>query len=373
MSETEKTSPDHAQISTMDKPRRAIWIIIFFLWVVSALWFLFTPGQETVERFFTRGWYRVMVGIMTPLTQWAPFSIALMLTIALIVGFPLLWLGNWIYLRRWKKRSHWAGLLWGPKWALAGLPVLLVWFVVFWGAGYQRLPVEKRLELPTQDIQDAEAAQLRALLLTVIQRDMPPPEARDVNRTIAAIAAAMKDITATWDGRAITLPSRVKATPKGFLMFNGTSGMCSPYTLEAQVDGGLPDTAFVYVAAHELGHIAGMCKEDEATLIGYVAGLRAADPFARYACALDAYVDLANQLKKEERKAAFDALPEGAREDLKKASEAHKKYRIDWFSRVSWRVYDKYLQSQGIKEGRKNYSRGITLFTYAWRKGLVTL
>ncbi|HPO15228.1 MAG TPA: DUF3810 family protein [Candidatus Hydrogenedentes bacterium] len=363
--------------SAPSKPAHSVrwrfWVFILFLYAVAGVWFLFTPAQDMVEKFFTRGWYRVMVGVMTPLTQWAPFSIALMLTIALIAGFPILWIGNWIYLRRWKKRSHWAGLLWGPKWAIAAAPVLIVWFVVFWGAGYQRVPVEKRLDLPTQEIQDTEAAQLRALLLAVIKRDLPPPEARDVNRTVAAIASTMKEVVAAWDGRAITMPSRVKATPKGFLLFNGTSGMCSPYTLEAQVDGGLPDAAFVHVAAHELGHIAGFCKEDEATLIGFVAGLRAGDPFARYACALDAYMDLARQLKKDEYKTAIEALPETAREDLKKANDAYKKYRITWFSQISWRVYDKYLQSQGIKEGRKNYSRGITLFTYVWRKGLVTL
>ena len=56
-----------------------------------------------------------------------------------------------------------------------------------------------------------------------------------------------------------------------------------------------------------------------------------------------------------------------------RGNEANPKYRIQWFSRYSWKVYNKYLQAQGIKEGTKNYSRGITLFTYAWRKGLVNL
>lgn len=351
----------------------AFWALVALLWVGAAWWFLFPPSQQTVERLFTRGWYRWMVGFLAPITQLAPFSIALMLLIALLIGFPVLWAGTWVYLRRVRGRSHWAGLFWGPKCAVAATPILMLWFVVFWGAGYQRLPVEKRLNLDTAKITAEEAAQLRASLLDVVKRDMPSPEGRDVRRAVAAISKAMGETVAGWDGRAITLPRRVKATPKGFLLFNSTSGMCSPFTLEAQVDGGLPDTAFVFVSAHELGHIAGFCKEDEATMIGYVAGLRADDAYARYACALDAYVDLAAQLPTDEWKAARNLLPEAARDDLKKAAEAHEKYRIRWFSRISWRVYNKYLQAQGIKEGTKNYSRGITLFTYAWRKGLVNL
>ena len=353
--------------------RVVFWGLAAVLWVLTFLWYFAGPAQETVEQAFTRGAYRWVVGAMTPLTQWAPFSIALVLTIALIVGFPALWAANWIYGRRVKHYSHWRGLFWGFKWALMLVPLIMVWFVAFWGAGYQRVQAEDRLHLDTAPITNDESARLRGLLLDVILRDLPPPEQRDPNRALASISKAMEAVVAEWDGRPITLPRRVKPMPSGFLMFNSTSGMCSPFTLEAQVDRGLPDTAYVSVGAHELGHIAGFCYEAEATLIGYVAGQRADDPYARYATALDAYMDLANQLPKDDRKKAMDLLPETAREDLKKAAEAHQKYRIQWFSRYSWKVYNKYLQAQGIKEGTKNYSRGITLFTYAWRKGLVNL
>ena len=58
------------------------------------------------------------------------------------------------------------------------------------------------------------------------------------------------------------------------------------------------------------------------------------------------------------------------REDLKKANEAAKRYRIDWFGKLSWRAYNHYLKSRGVKEGVKDYARGISLFTFLCRKGL---
>lgn len=171
----------------------------------------------------------------------------------------------------------------------------------------------------------------------------------------------MNRIVGAWDGRPIRLPEGVKQTPSGLLLCNGTSGVCSPFTLEALIDKGLPDAAAVYSAAHELGHIAGFCAEDEASFIGYISGLEADDAFARYACALNAYMDLIGSFEKGEFRTALNDLPAVSKQDVQRAESAYRKYRVAWFSRVSWAAYNRYLQSQGIQEGVRNYTHGITL------------
>ena len=159
--------------------------------------------------------------------------------------------------------------------------------------------------------------------------------------------------------------------PKGFLLASGTSGMCSPFTLEALVDKALPDTEFVCSAAHELGHIAGFCAEDEATFVSYISGMQADDRFARYACALNAYMDLIARVQGEDFNKALAALPELSRQDIAKSNEAHRKYHVVWFSRLTWYTLKSDFHAKGITEGVRNYSHGITLLVYAWRKGLV--
>lgn len=363
-------TPDIIPHSTWTRKRIVFLGCVVLAWLCCAVWYLLPPSPAVVERFYSLGLYRAEVYMITPLTQWTPFSINLALMMLSVLGFIGLWIGRWIYLRRVKRRSHWIGLFWGPKWFFLLLPFNFIAFLALWGAGYERVPVDTRLHLDTATITDTESGQLRGMLLDIIKRDIPPPESRDVSRAVAATAQAMEEVVAEWDGRPVTVPRRVKAFPKGFLLFNGTSGMCSPLTLEAQVDGALPDATFVSVAAHELGHVAGFCREDEATLIGLVSGLRANDPLARYACALSAYVAL---LPAKGTKEAFNALPEMARNDLKKAQEISRRYRNPLVTKLSWKVYNKYLQSQGIKEGVKNYDRGILLFAGAWRKGLTAL
>jgi len=347
------------------------WLVVLVLWGVCAAWYLRPPSPETVERLYSRGLYRRIVGALTPITERVPGSVAVALIAGLAAGFLLLWIANWVYLRRVRHASHGRGFFWGIKWALALAPLFVIWFLVFWGAGYQRQSIESRLSLDTAIVTAEEAAELRRLTLAVIKNDAPSPGARNVARAWAAISEAMAEIIESWDGTPVRLPHGVKATPKGLLLVTGPSGMCMPLTLEPNVDGALPDTAFVWTGAHELGHIAGLCGEAEATLIGYAAGLRAKDPYARYAVALNLYTDLCDQLAPDARKAALDLLPEVARDDLRAAREAYDRYRIDWFRRISWRLYNTYLQSQGIEEGVKDYSRGVALFTFAWRKGLI--
>jgi phage tail protein X len=356
----------------MSRARKLFWLLVLAAWGAFLCWTWYPPRPEIVEEFYSRGIYRAIVTLLTTFTVRTDASVALWLVLAISIGFPLLWAANWIYLRRTGKGSHWRGLFWGLKWAFALTPLALVWFLLFWGAGYQREPVEKRLSLDPVAISGAEAAQLRAMLLAIVQRDLPTDQ-RDVSRAVAAVSMAMGELAADWDGVPILLPKGVKATPKGLLLVNGTSGVCVPLTLEPHVDGALPEAAFVATAAHELGHIAGICGEAEASLIGYAAGLKAEDPFARYAVALGMYRSLAGKLPQQERQAALELLPEAAREDLRREQEAHRQYRIDWVGKISWKVYNKYLESRGVTEGVRDYARGLTLFAAAWRKGLVQL
>lgn len=343
-----------------------LWMLIAALWLFVAVWLLLPTSLGAIEHIFSRGLYRINVALMTTLTQWTPLPLTLVLLPTLLLGYPLLWAWQWRRLRR-AGRSPWAGAWWGLRGLLLLLPLIGVWFVVFWGAGYKRLPAEQRLALAPVPITTADLEALRAQCLEIIERDLPRnTEERDPDRAIAAIAAAMREVVRDWEGRGIVLPRRVKATPRGMLLANGTSGVCSPFTLEPNVDGGLPPTGFVYVAAHELGHVAGACMEDEATLLGFAAGLRADDAYARYAVALDIYTDLATNHRQD-----IARLPQAAQDDLREAREAARRYRIDWFSGASRKVYNQYLQSQGVKDGVASYGRGITLFISAVRHGKI--
>lgn len=347
---------------------------IVLLWAVVAWWYLLPPTPESVEKVFSLGIFRCVGSVVVPLADTVPFSLGMVVVLLLLAGFPLLWIARWIHIRRAGRGSHWRGLLRGPIWLLIAVPVLLAWFLLCWGAGYQRLPVEERLGLDASPVTAEEEARLHDMLLETIRRDLPlsgRSGRRDTVRALAAVSDAMAELVETWDGKPVTLPRGVKATPSGLLLATGTTGICSPFTLEAHVDGGLPDTAFVQTGAHELAHIAGICGEGEANMAGYIAGLRARDPFARYAVALGLYVSLINRLPDEERKRALAALPKEALLDLRRRDDAVRKHRIDFLQQLCHGTYNKYLEAQGVEEGMRSYARGTALFVFAWRAGYV--
>ncbi len=345
-------------------------MVVAALWLLCLAWYMLQPSPEHVENVYSRWAYRIIASVITPITGAVPFSIALLVFVAGPLVFLALWIANWVYRQKVKGMSRWRGLIWGPKWLLVIVPIVWLWFLLFWGMGYARLPVETRLNFDDGTVSEAELRQIKGALLQIILQNAPSrPEDRDIGRAVAAVAQAMQDAVSEWEGGAIHLPGRVKATPPGLLMMNGTSGVCVPFTLEPHVDGGLPDTAFVFVAAHELGHIAGVCDEGETNLLGYIAGLRAKNPFAQYAVALDVYLDVVRQLPSAERKTAIKQLPEQARQDLQRIREAQERYRIDWFQKWSWRAYNQYLKSQGVQEGVRSYGRGTQLLVKAWRAG----
>jgi hypothetical protein len=248
--------------------------------------------------------------------------------------------------------------------------VILTWFVVFWGAGYQRVPVEERLGLDLE-LHPVENELLREELLLYIAQHIPEPDLRQRDEAVASIAASMAELVHLWDGTPIRLPRRVKAAPAGFLLYQGTTGVCAPFTLEANVDGALPDVAFVYTAAHELGHVAGFNTEAGATLVGFAAGLQAAHPFARYATALDLYTDLVNLLPPMQWEREIRRLPEAALADLQHIRATYDHHVNPWLREKQRAIYEQYLQSQGVEEGLVNYAQGAVLFASAWRKGVI--
>ena len=355
---------------------RAHWILIAAtgLWLLCIAWYQLPIPQSIIERYYSKGLFRFVEAVITLVTGNIPFSVIIPLLIFAIPTFFISWIATWTYRRRTLKQPHWKSFLWGPKHLYILLPLIWFWFLLFWGIGYQRVPLETRLNLTSTDIHADEIHHIENSLLEIIERDQPKQQDdRNIAHAIKSIASAMREIVLEWDGIPIHIPRCVKATPPGMFLMNGTSGMCVPLTLEPHVDGGLPDTAFVAVAAHELGHITGLCDEGETNLLGYAAGLAADYPYARYAVALGIYRSLIRHSSKEEYESAMKRLPEQARKDLHKATEASQRYRIKWIQQWSWRAYNHYLKAQGVSDGVQSYGRGTQLLVYAWRNGHIAL
>lgn len=283
---------------------------------------------------------------------------------------------------------------WGRA-AVAALIATMLWvsFAAVWGVHYQRAPLVDRLGL-VERATERNVGDLSAYLRAVVlandpYRDDVLPEAPTgapldsaraagtpagsdrVDRAIASIARSVERLAAEIDGRDIDVPDRVKMLANGVLLAFGTSGMISPWLLEAHVDGGLPPAARVAVAAHELAHLAGFAPEDEAEAVGAIAGLRADDAYARYAVALFQIASVAATFDPDARADLLQALPVAARADLDETRRANERYRIEWLRTLSWSIYDQYLRNQGVADGVASYRGSTSLLAEIFGSGSV--
>ena len=351
---------------------RRIWAAVFIVAAAIVLWTFSPIPPLWVEDYYSRGVFRGVASVLVPLSSAVPLSLTFVGMVGGAVFFAWAWGRTWRRFRR-EKKSHWSGVWWGAKW-FAFLSVFgYALFLILWGAGYRRVPLAVRLELGDDSPSTSDMAACAEELLDALKRSAPPPRDRDASRALRAISDSMAARVRGWDGKAVPVPSRVKALPAGLLLSFGSAGVTSPFLLEPHVDAGLSDVEFVSVAAHEFAHVAGFCTEAEADLAAYLAGLEADDPFARYAVALSLFVEIARQSDETDRERLLAALPRVAREDRRKARDARLRYRIAWLSKAQSFLYDSYLKSQGVEEGIRNYARGVRHFALAWRKGMVRM
>lgn len=350
------------------------WVLTGIL-IFEISWLLAPPPHAFVEYWYSLRFYPLVSRAIVALQDAAPVPLSAILLLTAVVAIGIWGIREWRSLGA-ARRSRW----WlGPRLASVsaqGLVVFLMWALVVWGAGYQRMPVEARWLLDDTDLSAEESRQLQEELLAIIHENAGAAESGSRTEAVEAIATSMEQFLRERGDGPVGVPRQVRRTPPGLFLAFSTAGMCVPGAIEPFADGAYDDVSFVQVAAHELAHVAGYNRESEATLVGYLAGLRADNAFSRYAVSLAIYMDLIGRLReKDARTAAWEALPERAREDYKRGRDIASRYRIkvEKLQQARHRAYDSYLKSQGIGEGEANYSAGLRLFSGAWRKGLADM
>ena len=155
------------------------------------------------------------------------------------------------------------------------------------------------------------------------------------------------------------------------MSYQKLQGEYSPFTIEANYNGDMPDTDKPSTVCHELSHLKGFMREDEANFIAYLA-CRASDSAAfRYSGALLAYIYSGNALYKEnpERMIAIrDRLCGQARADLAE----HNCYWRSFdgaVADISDKMNDTYLRANAQTDGVKSYGRMVDLLLAERRNG----
>ncbi len=155
----------------------------------------------------------------------------------------------------------------------------------------------------------------------------------------------------------------------------GLSGFYCPFTGEANVNASVPAAYRAHTIAHEKAHQRGIHPENEANFLGFLAGVHATDPVARYSALLFAQRQLLRTLIRagdaagggiERARPLLERRLPGVQRDVDDLNEFWNRHRGPT-RRLARTMNDAYLKTNRVDGGVLAYGRSVELIV-AWAR-----
>lgn len=141
------------------------------------------------------------------------------------------------------------------------------------------------------------------------------------------------------------------------------TGIYSPFTIEANYNSEMPFYNIPHTICHELSHLKGYMREDEANFIGYLACTGSDAKAFQYSGYLTGWVYAGNALAEADFESycrLYEQLDPQAIEDLGENNRFWNRFE-GTVAEVSTKVNDTYLKAHSQTDGVKSYGRMVDL------------
>ncbi|MDI9498123.1 MAG: DUF3810 domain-containing protein [Bacillota bacterium] len=314
----------------------------------------------------------ILIAPLRVLANLVPFSIAQILLAALI---PAVLAGLLSLLPRLTRP---AGLLPALGRRLRVLAILLslslTLYLVFHAWNYERLPLASRLGW---EVRRHDAAELYRAACYVrdeairVRAELPEDEdGAMAARAGESQSAELGRAFAGWERLGEMFPELATAPvrPKLVLFshywsYTGITGMFMPLTAEANVNVDARVDERLAVALHEIAHVAGYAREDEANALAFLAGIHHPDADYRYSGWLLAFVHMSSRLSSADNELwleLWDPVPAGMRADIGRRNAYWKSFEGP-VQETTTRVNDQVLKVNRQHDGVRSYGRMVDL------------
>jgi hypothetical protein len=310
-----------------------------------------------IEAAYSRGFYPRWQHAVTGVSNGVSLAIVDFLLVG--VAFYLGWLTV-----RFFRRTRERGLL-SATWELTRrlvrtAAILALIFLVNWGLNYRRRSLEAMLrgDAPvTVTTEDIRALTERSIAGTHATR----PNDSQIDRSYSSVAARLSDpFQQALRHLGRTVPStlgrpKVSVILTPFYTKAGVTGMVNPFALESIVHPGLLPFERPMTLAHEWAHLAGFADEADASAVAWLA-CTLGDPDLAYSAHLSVVLEAASAMPGSVWKELRPKLDAGVLEDIA-ALEKRLQKQEPIVRDTAFKVYDRYLKSNGVSDGVRSYSR----------------
>ncbi len=328
--------------------------------IIISLILLFIAGILLIAAKYVSGfaeWYSINIypfitGTMGRLSGIIPFSVAE----AAVCILPLIIIADIIHCRK--------------RLRAVIMHMLLIVSVLFFlysancGVNYHRNTFVDREALSEAEFTEEQLTDFCEYIITRLEECGPDHEYPHGRELADEARASMNKLSENYPSLGGYYPSpKQLAVLSGAFSAMGVSGIYSPFTVEANINGEMQDMEKPFTACHELSHLKGYMNEGEANYIGWLACIGSEDISFNRSGWLIGWIYAGGALRRidpERYVRLCEKLPSYAVSEIEDNN-------IFWTthetkaSEIQDRVNDAYLKANDQKEGIQSYGMLTTL------------
>ena len=290
-----------------------------------------------------------------------PFSAVELLLYFFIVGFLFYGFTHW---RRWRQILNFTFFL---------ASFLFFLYTVNCGINYYRRPFSDFLDYKAEQYSVEELSDLLDYLTEQVNREAADLDGGKLTagETAAESVKAMEGLGQMYPALSGFYPRPKKLLISRILSVQQLAGVYSPFTIEANYNGEMTAYNIPHTACHELSHLRGFMREDEANFIGFLACISSEDRYFNYSGYLTGWIYAGNALADEDRELYgkyWARLEESVKDDLRQNSAFWDRFD-GRTAKAAETLNDTYLKANRQTEGVKSYGRAVDLLL-AWYKAV---
>lgn len=328
----------------------------------------FLPG---FGEWYAESIYRALVGVFGRLCSAVPFSMA---EFALYFGI-FLFFGGGI-----------AGLIFGKrnfikKWFYTiGITLSFLAFTYTLGCGinYYRTPFSEKEDYVHENYTGEELKELCCYLQKELNQTAELVSLDEQGHMDLDLKAAGAEAKSAMESLGNRYPSLKGYYPRpkylwnsGILSIQQVMGIYSPFTIEANVNQEMPFSNIPVTLTHELSHLRGFMREEEANFIAYLACRNSELPEFHYSGLLLAYSYSMNALYRSGETEAYFNIQAELSERVKAEYAYDSLFWAEYDTKVAEaasKMNDAYLKANSQQDGVRSYGRMVDLLLVHYLK-----
>lgn len=347
--------------------------------------FIAKNSSYFAEQIYAKHLYKWVSQIISTISGFFPFSITELIVIGLPIISLLLFLRFIVRVAKDKQnRSFLASK--GILNFFCMISIALFLFIIFGGLNYYRYPFSHYSDLEITDSSVEDLYNLTQNLAMQANELRGQAENTD-NNGVFQLSANMYRIAGKADNAMTKLSKTYPilagnyGSPKpillsAFMSKTEITGLFFPFTMEANVNIHVPDYSIPATMLHELAHLRGFMREDEANFIAYLAGMESEDAELQYSSTMLALVTAGNALYDQDKDLYFKIRSQFSEEvikDIRDNSSYWQQFDDTAISTLSNQINDTYLKVNAQSDGVQSYGRMLDLLLAKYKQDSVVM